>query len=221
MNLGRYRHLGELRYREIHANAEITAIQEEEFRTEKGPRKYVLRKRIQKLLQENIKAKLVNMAEAKAAEDEVERQNFIREAQKAEKNIQAIKKSRARAGIKGSNSEQHNHPSTSLSNSTTSEETDDSVSELSEAYDFPERASGSVTSEKAGGSRNSFTRTVGTYEVDDEPLLFQMSEIGRDNPRRSLEDARGGGSTGTSDRGGFERGGDSGSSSRRGSRRGW
>ena len=84
-----------------------------------------------------------------------------------------------------------------------------------------DRASGSVTSEKAGGSRNSFTRTVGAYEVDDEPLLFQMSEIGRDNPRRSLEDARGGGSTGTSDRGGFERGGDSGSSSRRGSRRGW
>jgi hypothetical protein len=62
------------------------------------------------------------------------------------------------------------------------------VSKLSETSDSLGRASGSVTSEKAGRSRNYFTRTVGAYEADDEPLLFQMNEIGRDNPRRSPED---------------------------------
>jgi len=84
-----------------------------------------------------------------------------------------------------------------------------------------ERGSGSG-SERASG-RYSFTRTAGTYEPDEEPLLFQMSEIGRDNSRRSLEEPRGGGNTGPAERGGFDatRGGDSGSSSRRGSRRGW
>jgi autophagy-related protein 13 len=82
-----------------------------------------------------------------------------------------------------------------------------------------ERGSGSG-SERASG-RYSFTRPAGTYEADDEPLLFQMSEIGRDNSgRRSLEEPRGGGNVGSAERGGFEpRGGDSGSSSRRGSRR--
>jgi len=87
-----------------------------------------------------------------------------------------------------------------------------------------ERGSASGTSERASG-RYSFTRTAGTYEADDEPLLFDMSEIGRDHSRRSIEEARGGGSVGAtaSERGGFEtaRGGDSVSSSRRGSRRGW
>jgi autophagy-related protein 13 len=85
-----------------------------------------------------------------------------------------------------------------------------------------DRANGSGTSERAGG-RLSFTRTMGAYEADDEPLLFQMSEIGRDNTRRSIEEPRGGGSGGNSERGGCDsaRGGDSNSSSRRGSRRGW
>ena len=83
-----------------------------------------------------------------------------------------------------------------------------------------ERTGGSTTSERAGGGRYSFTRT---YETDDEPLLFDMSEIGQ-HSRRSIEEARGGGAIGSAnDRGGFDaaRGGDSGSSSRRGSRRGW
>jgi len=86
-----------------------------------------------------------------------------------------------------------------------------------------ERGSGSGTSERAGGGRYSFTRTAGAYEADDEPLLFDMSEIGRDQTRRSIEEPRGGASLGTSERGGYDsgRGGDSGSSSRRGSRRGW
>ncbi|TGO07958.1 hypothetical protein BTUL_0234g00050 [Botrytis tulipae] len=67
-----------------------------------------------------------------------------------------------------------------------------------------DRGSGSG-SERASGGRYSFSR--GQYEPDDEPLLFDMSEIGRD--RRSIDEARG-----------YEasRGGDSGSSSRRGSR---
>jgi autophagy-related protein 13 len=84
-----------------------------------------------------------------------------------------------------------------------------------------DRASGSRSERASGG--HSFTRTAGIYEPDDEPLFFQMSEIGRgDTSRRSLEEPRGGGSTGPSERGGFDarRGGDSGSSSRRGSRRG-
>ncbi|CAG8953463.1 hypothetical protein HYFRA_00010213 [Hymenoscyphus fraxineus] len=67
--------------------------------------------------------------------------------------------------------------------------------------------SNSGTSERGSG-RYSFTRTAGAYEIDDE-LLFDMSEIGRDQSRRSIEETRGGGN-------------DSGSSSRRGSsRRGW
>ncbi|APA15540.1 hypothetical protein sscle_15g103100 [Sclerotinia sclerotiorum 1980 UF-70] len=65
-------------------------------------------------------------------------------------------------------------------------------------------------SERAGGGRYSFSRGIGAYEADDEPLLFDMSEIGRDISRRSIDEPRGG----------YEasRGGDSGSSSRRGSR---
>ncbi|KAI2772754.1 autophagy-related protein 13-domain-containing protein [Daldinia loculata] len=42
-------------------------------------------------------------------------------------------------------------------------------------------------------------------ETDDEPLLFDMSEITREQSRRSLEEGRGGGSVGsTGDRGGYE-----------------
>ncbi|KAI9645141.1 autophagy protein 13 [Ciborinia camelliae] len=72
-----------------------------------------------------------------------------------------------------------------------------------------DRGSGSG-SERAGGGRYSFSRGMGPYEPDDEPLLFDMSEIGRDLSRRSIDEPRGG----------YEasRGGDSGSSSRRGSR---
>lgn len=85
-----------------------------------------------------------------------------------------------------------------------------------------ERASGSGTSERERGGRYSFTRTAGAYEADDEPLLFQMSEIGRDSSRKSLEENRGGGHVGPSDRGyDAHRGGDSGHSGKRGSRRGW
>ena len=85
---------------------------------------------------------------------------------------------------------------------------------------------GSASGSERGGGRYSFTRAAGPYEPDDEPLLFDMSEIGRDQSRRSLEEARGGGNAGasSSERGAFDpgRGGDSGMSSRKGiSRRGW
>jgi autophagy-related protein 13 len=85
-----------------------------------------------------------------------------------------------------------------------------------------ERAS--VSGSDRSGGRYSFTRAPGPYEPDDEPLLFDMSEIGRE--RKSLEDARAGGNTApnASERGGYDsgRGGDSGISSRKGvSRRGW
>lgn len=87
-----------------------------------------------------------------------------------------------------------------------------------------DRASGSGTSERTGG-RHSITRTAGAYEADEEILLFDMSEIGRDHSRRSLDEPRGGGNVGTAshERGAFDgsRGGDSRSSSHRGSRRGW
>jgi autophagy-related protein 13 len=76
-----------------------------------------------------------------------------------------------------------------------------------------ERASGSGTSERAGG-RHSFTRTGGQYDTDEEQLLFQMSEIGRDSSRRSIEEPRGGANAGPSERGGFD-------GLRGGSRRGW
>ena len=82
-----------------------------------------------------------------------------------------------------------------------------------------ERGSGSGTSERAG--RYSFTGRPAAYEADDEPLLFDMSEIGRDISRRSIEEPRG--SANNNERGGYDtgRGGDSGSSSRRGLRRAW
>ena len=75
-----------------------------------------------------------------------------------------------------------------------------------------DRGSGSGSSDHRGG-RYSYTRPVSTFE-EEEPLLFAMSDFGAiHQSRRSLEEARGGSSAGTSDR-------DSGASSRRGSRRG-
>jgi autophagy-related protein 13 len=83
-----------------------------------------------------------------------------------------------------------------------------------------DRGSGSGLSERPG-TRFSFSRPS---DADDEPLLFDMSEIGRDHPRRSLEEGRGGSNaiTNPSERGAFDASrGDSGSNSRRGGRRGW
>lgn len=82
----------------------------------------------------------------------------------------------------------------------------------------PPHGSLSSLADRGGGSggRYTYARPVSTFE-EDEPLLFAMSDFGAvQQSRRSLEEARGGSSTGTSDRGA----GDSGASSRRGSRRG-
>ena len=78
-----------------------------------------------------------------------------------------------------------------------------------------DRGSGSGSSDQRGG-RYSFARPGSTFE-EEEPLLFAMSDFGAvQQSRRSIEEARGGSSAGTSERGVS----DSGASSRRGSRRG-
>ncbi|KAI1097951.1 autophagy-related protein 13-domain-containing protein [Jackrogersella minutella] len=56
-----------------------------------------------------------------------------------------------------------------------------------------------------GGATGLGVTGTAPEEADDEPLLFDMSEITREQSRRSLEEARGGGSVGsTADRGGYE-----------------
>lgn len=101
MKLGRHAHLGELRYREIHADAAVTAVQEKEVQAEKERKKDMQRKRRrEKTVQMNIEQKELAMAKAQAADDEVERQKFIKEAQRAEKKAQATKNILAR-GDKG------------------------------------------------------------------------------------------------------------------------
>ena len=79
----------------------------------------------------------------------------------------------------------------------------------------PQGSSSSLVERGSGSGRSSFTRPPSNFE-DEEPLLFAMSDLSAaQQSRRSLEEARGGMSTGS-----HERGGDSGASSRRGSRRG-
>lgn len=64
-----------------------------------------------------------------------------------------------------------------------------------------DRGSGSESSNHRGG-RYSYPRPASTFE-EDEPLLFAMTDFGTiHQPRRSLEDPRGGSSMGASDRGG-------------------
>ncbi|KAI1387819.1 autophagy-related protein 13-domain-containing protein [Hypoxylon trugodes] len=56
-----------------------------------------------------------------------------------------------------------------------------------------------------GGATGLGVTGTAADEADDEPLLFDMSEITREQSRRSLEEGRGGGSIGsTGDRGGYE-----------------
>jgi autophagy-related protein 13 len=66
-----------------------------------------------------------------------------------------------------------------------------------------------------GSSAGRYELARGDNEADDEPLVFDLSELGRDLGRRSLEEGRGGGSvgSGSAERGGFEAKGVS--------RRGW
>jgi autophagy-related protein 13 len=53
------------------------------------------------------------------------------------------------------------------------------------------------TSSTERQSRYNFNSRAATNIDDDEPLLFQMSEIGAGGSRRSVEEARGGSSTGS------------------------
>jgi DNA helicase INO80 len=90
--LGRHVEQGEHRYKEIHVDAAITAVQEKEVQAEKERKKDMQRKRRrEKTVATNIEQKEIAMAKAQAAEDEVERQKFIREAQRAEKKAQQTK----------------------------------------------------------------------------------------------------------------------------------
>ncbi|KAL3419482.1 snf2 family helicase atpase [Phlyctema vagabunda] len=90
--LGRHADAGELRYREIHADEAITKVQVSEVEAEKERKKDMQRKRRrEKTVQTNIEQKEIAMAKAQAAEDEHERQKFIREAQRAEKKAQQTK----------------------------------------------------------------------------------------------------------------------------------
>jgi DNA helicase INO80 len=90
--LGRHADYGELRYRGIHADAAITAVQEKEVQAEKERKKDMQRKRRrEKTVATSLEQKENAIAKAQAAEDEVERQKFIREAQRAEKKAQQTK----------------------------------------------------------------------------------------------------------------------------------
>jgi DNA helicase INO80 len=90
--LGRHADYGEVRYREIYADAAITAVQEKEVQAEKERKKDMQRKRRrEKTVATNLEQKELALAKAQAAEDEHERQKFVKEAQRAEKKAQQTK----------------------------------------------------------------------------------------------------------------------------------
>lgn len=90
--LKRHADFGEDRYKAIHVDSAITSVQEKEVQAEKERKKDMQRKRRrEKTVATNIEQKEIAMAKAQAAEDEVERQKFIREAQRAEKKAQQTK----------------------------------------------------------------------------------------------------------------------------------
>ena len=90
--LNNHAQYGEDRYRAIHQDAAVTAVQEREVQAEKERKKDMQRKRRrEKTVATNIEQKEIAMAKAQAAEDEQERQKFIREAQRAEKKAQQTK----------------------------------------------------------------------------------------------------------------------------------
>ncbi|KAG0652053.1 Chromatin-remodeling ATPase INO80 [Hyphodiscus hymeniophilus] len=86
LKLGGHASLGEQRYRDIYADDAITTVQETEVAAEKERKKDMQRKRRrEKTVASQIEQKEVALAKAQAADDEVERQKFIKEAQRAEK----------------------------------------------------------------------------------------------------------------------------------------
>jgi DNA helicase INO80 len=89
---GRHAGYGEQRYRDIYADDAVTAVQEKEVQAEKERKKDMQRKRRrEKTVATNMEQKDIALAKAQAAEDEAERQKFIREAQRAEKKAQQTK----------------------------------------------------------------------------------------------------------------------------------
>ncbi|KAH8815550.1 SNF2 family helicase/ATPase-like protein [Xylogone sp. PMI_703] len=90
--LGRHALAGEQRYRALNVDAAITTVQEREIQAEKERKKDMQRKRRrEKTVTTSIEQIEVALAKANAAEDEGERQKFLREAQRAEKKAQQTK----------------------------------------------------------------------------------------------------------------------------------
>jgi DNA helicase INO80 len=90
--LGAHAQMGEQRYRDIHADAAITIVQEKEVAAEKERKKDMQRKRRrEKTVATNMEQKEIAIAKAQAAEDETEKQRFLREAHRAEKKAQQTK----------------------------------------------------------------------------------------------------------------------------------
>lgn len=92
LKLGRHAAFGELRYREIYLDSAVSAVQEREIQAEKERKKDMQRKRRrEKTVANNIEQKEIAIQKAQAAENEVERQKFIREARRAEKKAHQTK----------------------------------------------------------------------------------------------------------------------------------
>ena len=90
--LGRHSNAGEQRYRDLHEFDAVTQVQQKEIEAEKERKKDMQRKRRrEKTVQTQVEQRELALAKAQAAEDEVERQKFIREAQRAEKKAQQTK----------------------------------------------------------------------------------------------------------------------------------
>jgi DNA helicase INO80 len=92
VKLGRHALLGEQRYREIHADEAVTAVQEKEVQAEKERKKDMQRKRRrEKTVATNLEQKEAALSKAQEAEDEHEKQKYLREAQRAAKKAQQTK----------------------------------------------------------------------------------------------------------------------------------
>lgn len=85
--------IGEQRFRDIHQDDAVTAVQEKEVQAEKERKKDMQRKRRrEKTLANNVETKDIALAKAQAAQDETEKLKYIKEAQRAEKKAQQTKK---------------------------------------------------------------------------------------------------------------------------------
>jgi DNA helicase INO80 len=90
--LGRHADAGEQRYREIHAEDAITAVQGKEIQDEKERKKDMQRKRRrEKTVATNLEQKEALLVKAQQAADEQEKKKYLREAERAEKKAQQTK----------------------------------------------------------------------------------------------------------------------------------